>query len=145
VLGFELPLNNSVEVTRQIRANAPKAEVLIFTVHDDEEAIFYLLQAGARGYVLKSDGNQQLVAAIEALASHRPYFTGKISEMLIHSYTNQCKNQGLAAIPGRPILTPRKRQVVQLIAEGYSGKGIAKRFNISSRTVELIAQRYCES
>jgi DNA-binding NarL/FixJ family response regulator len=136
VLGYELPLSNGIEVTRQIRAKTPKTEVLIFTAQEDEDVIFYLLQAGARGYVLKSDGNPQLLAAIEALASHRPYFTGKISEMLVQSFTNQNRNMGSADLPGRPILTPRERQVVQLIAEGYSGKGIAKRFNISSRTVE---------
>ena len=136
VLGYELPLSNGVEATRQIRAKTPKTEVLIFTAQDDEDAIFHLLQAGARGYVLKSDGNQQLVAAIEALASGRPYFTAKISEMLVHTYTNQNRTPGSAGLPGRPILTPREREVVQLIAQGYSGKGIAKRFNISSQTVE---------
>src|SRR5262252_6401990 len=135
VLGYELSLSNGVEVTRQLRAKTAKTEVLIFTTQDDDETIFHALQAGARGYVLKSDGNEQLVAAIGALASHRPYFTAKISEMLVDCYTNHCRNQGSAAIEGRPILTPREREVVQLIAEGYSGKGIAKRFNISSRTV----------
>jgi DNA-binding NarL/FixJ family response regulator len=136
VLGYEPPLSNGIEVTRQIRAKAAKTEVLIFAAREDEDSVFCLLQAGARGYVLKSDGNQQLIAAIEALAVHRPYFTTRLSEMLVRSYTEHAVNGRGAGTPERPILTPREREVVQLIAEGYSGKRIAKRFNINSRIVE---------
>jgi len=136
VLGYELPLSTGIEITRQIRAKAPKTEVLIFTVRDDEDSIFYLLQAGARGYVLKSDANQDLITAIEALAVHKPYFTSKLSEMLLRCYTARWDKGRGAGAPERPVLTPRELEVVHLIAEGYSGKGIAKRFNISSRTVE---------
>jgi DNA-binding NarL/FixJ family response regulator len=77
-----------------------------------------------------------LIAAIEALAVHRPYFTTKLLERLVRCYTKQPANGRNGSPPERPILTPREREVVQLIAEGYSGKRIAKRFNISSRTVE---------
>jgi DNA-binding NarL/FixJ family response regulator len=136
VLGCEPPLNDGIALTREIRAKAPKTEVLFFTAQDDKDSIFYLLQAGARGYVLKSDGNQELIAGIEALARRKPYFSANLSEMLLHSYTQECMNTGSAGTSVRPILTPREREIVQLIAEGYSGKGIAKRFNISSRTVE---------
>jgi DNA-binding NarL/FixJ family response regulator len=118
VLGYEPPLSNGIEVTRQIRAKAAKTEVLIFAAREDEDSVFYLLQAGARGYVLKSDGNQQLIAAIEALAVHRPYFTTRLSEMLVRSYTEHAVNGRGAGTPERPILTPREREVVQLIAEG---------------------------
>ena len=136
VLGYDLPLSTGIEVTRQIRAKAPNTEVLIFAVRDDEDSIFYLLQAGARGYVLKSDAGQELITAIEALAVHKPYFTSKLSEMLLRSY-KACWEKGRGAgTLERPVLTPRELEVVQLIAEGYSGKGIAKHFNISSRTVE---------
>ena len=129
VIGYRLPLINGIEVTRQIRARLPKTEVLIFTVHDDEAVITQLLQAGARGFLFKSDANRELIAAIEALAYHKPFFTTKVSEALLRSFTVPTEHGGSA-------LTYRERQIVQGIAEGYSSKAIANLFNISVKTVE---------
>ena len=83
VLDYSLPLVNGIEATRQIRARLPKTEVLIFTMHDNETLIQDLLKAGARGYLLKTDANHHLINAIEALASHKPFFSAKISEALL--------------------------------------------------------------
>src|SRR5690349_6468943 len=80
VLDYSLPLINGIEATRQIRARLPKTEVLIFTMHDNEALIEELLRAGARGYLLKSDAKLHLIAAIEALAIHKPFFTSQASE-----------------------------------------------------------------
>ena len=129
IIDYSLPILNGVEVTRQIRKRLPKTEVLIFTMHDNEALARELLQAGARGYLLKSDANRHLVAAIEALASHRPFFTAIISEALLHSLTARPRREG-------SVLTPRERQIVQLIAEGHTNKAIAKLLNISIKTVE---------
>jgi len=129
VIGYALPLLNGIEVTRQIRAGLPMTEVLIFTVHEDEAVISQLLKAGARGYLLKSDANSELIAAIEALATHQPFFTAKVSEALLRSFAERTHQQELP-------LSPRERQIVQLIAEGYSSKTIAKLLNISLKTVE---------
>jgi DNA-binding NarL/FixJ family response regulator len=129
VIGYALPLLNGIEVTRQIRASLPKTEVLIFTVHEDEALISQLLKAGARGYLLKSDANSQLIVAIETLAMHRPFFTAKVSEALLRSFAEGPHHQELP-------LSPRERQIVQLIAEGHSSKAIAKLLNISLKTVE---------
>jgi DNA-binding NarL/FixJ family response regulator len=129
VISYGLPLLNGIEVTRQIRASLPKTEVLIFTVHEDEALISQLLKAGARGYLLKSDANAEVIAAIEALATHQPFFTAKVSEALLRSFAERPAHQELP-------LSPRERQIVQLIAEGYSSKAIAKLFNISLKTVE---------
>ena len=129
ILDYSMPLINGVEATRQIRVRLPKTEVLIFTMHDSDILIGELLAVGARGYLLKSDANRLLLAAVESLAVHKPYFTAKVSEALLDSFL---------AKPGQPqfSLTPRERGVVQLIAEGHSNKQTAKVLNISLKTVE---------
>jgi DNA-binding NarL/FixJ family response regulator len=129
VIGYPLPLINGIEVTRQIRARLPKTEVLIFTVYDDEAMITQVLQAGARGYLLKSDADRELIAAIETLESHKPFFTTQVSETLLRLFTARTPHQKAA-------LTNRERQIVQLIAEGYTSKTIAKLLNIRVKTVE---------
>ena len=129
VLDYALPLVNGVEATRQIRARLPRTEVLIFTMHDNETVIRDLLAAGARGFLLKSDASRFLLAAIELLTLHKPFFTDKVSEALLDSFL---KRPGHA----QSALTPRERGVVQLIAEGHTNKQIANLFNISLKTVE---------
>ena len=129
VVDYSLPLINGVEVTRQIRKRLPKTEVVIFTMHDNDSLIQDALKAGARGFVLKTDTKQHILAAIEALASHKPYFSSNISEAMLKSFL---------AIPkptGSP-LTNRERGIVQLIAEGHTNKAIAIHLNISLKTVE---------
>jgi DNA-binding NarL/FixJ family response regulator len=129
VLDYALPLVNGVEATRQIRARVPTVEVLIFTMHDNEKLIYDLLKAGARGYLLKSDAKHSLLAAIESLAVHRPFFTAKVSETLLESYLTK-------AGTAENVLSSRERGVIQLIAEGNSNKQIANILNISVKTVE---------
>ena len=129
VLDYSLPLVNGIEATRQIRARLPKTEVLIFTMHDNETLIQDLLKAGARGYLLKTDANHHLISAIEALASHKPFFSAKISEALLDSFIVGPTRHGSA-------LTNRERGVVQLIAEGHTNKQIAAVLTISLKTVE---------
>jgi DNA-binding NarL/FixJ family response regulator len=120
VVDYSLPLVNGLEVTRQIRSRLPKTEVLIFTMHDNETIIDQLLRAGAKGFVLKSDAKAELLAAIESLATHRPFFTSRVSEALLKSFN---KDREYLA------LTPRERQIVKLIAEGHTNKGIATTLN----------------
>jgi DNA-binding NarL/FixJ family response regulator len=129
IMDYSLPLINGIEATRQIRARVPTVEVLVFTMHDSDEVIHDLLQAGARGYVLKSDGGALLMSAVEALAEHRPFFTAKVSLALLKNYLTRSPAAGA-------VLTARERNVVQLVAEGYSNKQIAEILNISGKTVE---------
>jgi DNA-binding NarL/FixJ family response regulator len=129
VLDYQLPLINGIEATRQIRAHRPQTEVLIFTMHDSELLIRELLQAGARGYLLKSDARKFLIAAIESLAAHKPFFTGKVSEALLETYLAKGEQSDSA-------LTARETAVIQLIAEGNSNKRIAEVLGISTKTVE---------
>ena len=111
ILDYSIPLVNGVEATRQIRKRNPKTEVLIFTMHDSEELAGDVLDAGARAYLLKSDAKQHLIAAVEALAAHKPFFSGQIPEKLLESFL-------LAQRPVSEGLSARERLVVQLIAEG---------------------------
>jgi DNA-binding NarL/FixJ family response regulator len=129
VLDYALPLINGIEVTRQIRARVPGAEVLIFTMHDTATLVREVLEAGARGFLLKSDARRFLMAAVESLAAHKPFFTGKVSEALPETYLAK----GAAA---DSVLTAREKSVVQLIAEGQTAKKIADVLSISLKTVE---------
>jgi DNA-binding NarL/FixJ family response regulator len=129
ILDYSLPVTNGVEATRHIRMRLPETEVLIFTMHDRETLIHQLLEAGARGYLLKSDVRRSLIAAVEALAEHRPFFTGKISEAMLAAYLAKDRRS-------ESLLTSREREVVQLIAEGRSNKIVADILHISLKTVE---------
>jgi DNA-binding NarL/FixJ family response regulator len=130
VVDYSLPLMNGVEITRQIRSRLPQTEVLIFTMHDSDALVGEALQAGARAFLLKSEAQHCLVAAVEALVAHRPYFTGRLSERLLETFLSA---QGHA---GAPTLSPRERGVVQLIAEGLSNKEMSAVLNLSVKTIE---------
>jgi DNA-binding NarL/FixJ family response regulator len=130
ITDYSLPIMNGVEVTRQVRTRLPKTEVLMFTMHDTDEIISQALAAGAKAFLLKSDAKQYLVSAIESLAHRKPFFTGRLSERMLDSYL--AKESGKAV----PLLTPRERVVVQLIAEGNSNKEISSLLNVSIKTVE---------
>jgi DNA-binding NarL/FixJ family response regulator len=127
IVDYSLPLLNGVEVTRQIRQRSPSTEVLIFTMHDNNNLIRDLLQAGALGYLLKSDAKRLLLTAVETVAAHQPFFTGTVSEALLHAFLTRGIHSPLTA---------RERSVVQLIAEGHSNKKIASILNLSVKTVE---------
>jgi DNA-binding NarL/FixJ family response regulator len=129
VLDYGLPVMNGIEATRQIRSRVPGTEVLIFTMHDTATLVREVLEAGARGFLLKSDARRFLIAAIESLAAHKPFFTGKVSEALLETYLAK-------GPPSASLLTPREKSVVQLIAEGQTNKKIADVLSISLKTVE---------
>jgi DNA-binding NarL/FixJ family response regulator len=129
ILDYALPLINGVEATRQIRAQAPMTEILVFTMHQNEQLIRDLFAAGARGYLLKSDANQHLYAAVESVTKREPFFTAGVSKAMLESYLTAER------VPTDP-LTNRERLIVQLIAEGKSNKEAASVLNITVKTVE---------
>jgi DNA-binding NarL/FixJ family response regulator len=131
VLDISLTQINGIEVTRQIRKEMPATEVMIFTLHDSEAEIRDVLHAGARGYVLKSEADEQIVRAVESLSRHHAFFSDHVSETLLDNFVEQ-SGSGNTANP----LTNREREVVQLIAEGNSNKKIAYLLSISVKTVE---------
>ena len=134
VLDFSMPELNGLEATRRIRQAAPKVEVLVFTMHESEELIREVLAAGARGYLLKSDATRQLIPAVESLARHKPFFSGRVSEVVLDGFLKRAGGEAVTTAADR--LTSREREIVQLLAEGNSNKDIARRLDLSVKTVE---------
>jgi DNA-binding NarL/FixJ family response regulator len=131
ILDIGMPLLNGVDATRQIRKVSPLTEILILTMHDSEHMIQGVLDAGAHGYILKDDADRNLLAAVESLRKHKPYLSLRVSAA---AATAQPSTNGIER-PARR-LTPREREIVQLLAEGKSNKEIATYLNISVKTAE---------
>jgi DNA-binding NarL/FixJ family response regulator len=125
-----MPELNGLEAARQIKRALPACEILIFTGDEDEKLIHEVFAAGARSYIVKNDLTAHLIAAIEALSQHKHYFTARISEVVFARYLD-----GKAANAGRE-LTPRERELIQLLAEGKSNKEAAAVLGVSVKTVE---------
>lgn len=131
VLDIGMPLLNGVEATRQIRKASPKTEILILTMHDSEHMIQGVLDAGAHGYILKDDADRNLLAAVESLRRHIPYLSSRVSGTTAGAQPATDRMER----PARR-LTPREREILQLLAEGKSNKEIATYLNISVKTAE---------
>jgi DNA-binding NarL/FixJ family response regulator len=133
ILDLTMPELNGLDATREIRAATPGTRILIVTAHESEQLVREVLDAGAMGYVLKSDAGQALLQAVDALLDGRPYFTSRIAHMVLEGYLRS----GVAAGgDAAGTLSPRERQIVQLLSEGQSNKEVARTLNVSVKTVE---------
>ena len=133
VLDIRMPLLNGVEATRQIRKLSPQTEVLILTMHDSEVLVQEVLEAGANGYILKDDADRNLVAAVDALRRHKPYLSSRVSEAASSAVGSDGSSFSRSS---RSRLTPREREILQLLAEGKSNKEVAGFLGISVKTAE---------
>lgn len=141
IVDIGMPSLNGLEATRQIVKKAPRTRVLVLTMHDTNPLIQQVVKAGARGYVLKSDVASDLVSAVDALCRDQTFFTSKVSQIILDRYVG--KPAGAEGVPGTESvpdsdspLTPREREVVQLLAEGKSSKEVAAVLGISVKTAE---------
>lgn len=134
IMDIGMPDLNGLEATRKILKDLPHAEVLILTMHDTEQLVRAVLDAGARGYLLKSDAGRDLIAAVDALHQHRPFFTTAVSEMVLQGYLIKTAASESPAPALR--LTPREREILQLLAEGKTNKEVATVLHISVKTAE---------
>jgi DNA-binding NarL/FixJ family response regulator len=132
VMDLSLPELNGLDATRHILKDAPETEVLVLTMHQSEELARDVLQAGARGYVLKSDADENLIAAVENLRQHKPFLTPTVTEFVLDGYIRDGADQDAS----RGAVTAREREIIQLIAEGKSNKKAASALNISVKTIE---------
>jgi DNA-binding NarL/FixJ family response regulator len=132
VMDLSLPELNGIDATRKILKASPKSEVLVLTLHHSEELARSVLAAGARGYVLKSNGGADVIAAIESLREHRAFLTPTIAGFVFEDYIRQVED----ASGGQLAVTPRERQIIQLLVEGNSNKQTAAALGISAKTIE---------
>jgi DNA-binding NarL/FixJ family response regulator len=129
IIDYSMPVMNGLEVSRRIKLHHLHTEVLILTMHEREEILTEALLAGVRGFLLKSDARSHLIAAIEALLEHRPYFTSVLLEKLLYEYQSNKDKSDI-------LLSSREKSVVQLIAEGHTNKSVGAVLNLSVKTVE---------
>ncbi len=134
LLDITMPELNGIEATRQILKAAPGTQILILTMHESEKTMREVLQAGARGYILKSDAPADLLAAMDALRKHKYFVTSSLAERVVQEYLSR---DSVSEVGGHSAeLTPREREILQLLAEGKSNKAIAQLLAISVKTVE---------
>jgi DNA-binding NarL/FixJ family response regulator len=134
LLDIAMPDLNGIEATRQIRAESSQTEVLIFSMYDADHLVQETLAAGARGFVLKSDPAEQVIAAIEALSKRRPYLTSSVTQTVLDAYLKASAPPDEERTAIR--LTSREREIVQLLVEGKGYKEVAVVLSISPKTVE---------
>ncbi len=134
ILDISMP-DDGLHAARQIREAVPSAEVLILTMHDSEQMVRRAFEAGARGYVLKSDLARDLVAGVKAVSEHRRFLTPNVSEVVLEGYLkSQSQGQETRPPPGR--VTAREAEIIRLLAESKGNKGVAATLGITVRTVE---------
>jgi DNA-binding NarL/FixJ family response regulator len=136
ILDIGMPQLNGLETTRQLLQYDPQSKIIVLTITDSDQVIREAINAGARGFVLKSDAARDLVSAVEALQSKRMFFTPRVNDLLMRGFLD--KGQALAQNqpPNLPVLTTREREVTQLLAEGRSSKEVASLLKLSTKTVE---------
>jgi DNA-binding NarL/FixJ family response regulator len=135
IIDLMMPDLNGLGVTSQIRKASERTQVLIFTMHHNETLIHGVLEAGARGYLLKTDAEQHVVTAVETLLRGQPYFSAQVSETVLEGFLRSGRHAA-ADSAVVPRLTPREREIIQLLAEGHRNKKIAQMLGISIKTVE---------
>ena len=134
VLDIGMPNLNGIEAAKQITEGDSGTAVIVLSMHRDETYILRALKAGVRGYLLKDSAESDLVRAIRAVAERKSFFSPAVSKVLLEDYMRKLKRTG--AEDSYDLLTPREREILQLVAEGKSNKEVAVILNLSVYTVE---------
>jgi DNA-binding NarL/FixJ family response regulator len=136
IVDIGMPHLNGLDTTRQLLQHDPNFKVIVLTITDSDQVIREALDAGARGFVLKSDAARDLEAAVEALQNKRMFFTPRVNELVLAGFLEKGHAISRNEAPDLPTLTAREREVTQLLAEGKSSKEAAVLLNLSTKTVE---------
>ena len=134
VLDIGMPLLNGIEATRQMLAADASIAVVVLSMHSDETYVLRALKAGAKGYLLKSSAEADLIQAVRAVAEGKSFFSPVIGRMLLEDYMRQVSKREVE--DSYDLLTPREKEILQLLAEGKTNKEVANVLNISTYTVE---------
>lgn len=135
LLDLTMPEMNGLEAARLIHEQSPDTAVLVLSMHFSEEIARDVLRSGARGYVLKSDANPELLTAVERIRQGKTFFTGRLTSSMAESFIQAAAANEEGLIPGTP-LTQREVEIMQLLAEGRSNKEVAAALGVSTRTIE---------
>jgi len=136
IVDISLPGYSGIELTRKLTADYPKIKVIILSMYTSQDFIFNAIKAGAKGYLPKNITREELVDAIVQVQSGKEYFSREISEIILKNYLNQVKKPESVSTSTNGELTPREKEILKLVAEGYSNQIIADKLFISVRTVE---------
>lgn len=139
IVDIAMPDLNGIEATRQIHATCPSAQVIILSMHSTSEYVFHALQAGARGYLLKESAGTEVVTAVRAVHAGHRYLSQRISDQVIDEYARQ--HEGVEAESPLACLSPREREILQLVVEGKSSAEIGVILSLSPKTVETYRGR----
>ena len=136
ILDISMPALNGLEAARQIVRSVAQTKVLILTMHDSDPLIQQVLEAGARGYLLKSDASRDLVSAVDALRRNKTFFTPKVARLVLDGYLGRNQRESTDEEGVSFPLTHRQIEILQLLAEGKSTKEVASALGVSVKTAE---------
>ena len=134
VMDIAMPLLNGIEATRKIATNGAHTQVVILSMHSDESYVLRALNVGARAYILKDSAEDDLIRAVRSVHAGKSFFSPAISRMLLDDYVRRLAKQGIE--DSYDLLTPREKELLQLLAELKTNKEIATLLNLSVHTVE---------
>ncbi|HTR82187.1 MAG TPA: response regulator transcription factor [Bacteroidota bacterium] len=134
IVDISMPKMNGIEATRLLKERNREMKVLILTIHDSEEYIYEMIRAGADGYVLKDAEKQEIFSAVRSVASSEPFFSPNVSRLIVEKIAKETKKEPAPASPDLK-LTKREEEVLRLISQGLTSKGIADKLSLSVSTI----------
>ncbi len=135
IIDFSMPKLDGPAAAAQITQISPDTSVVVLTMHDSDHVIRDVLRSGARGFVLKTDADQDLITAVEAVSQKRHFFAKRVTDLVLEGYLTG-RTSLIHSREDKEKLTPREREILCLLADGISSKQVATKLNISVRTVE---------